>query len=151
MSNDLTALEDWVSPLLAKLSASQRRSLARKVAQDLRRSQRERIKDEVNPDGSRWEPRKPRNRSRKGSIRRRGMFARMRTAKYMKIETSPNGFAIAFTGRVGRIARIHHYGLRDNVSRDGAVYHYPERQLLGVSTEDNLMIQDAIIDHLSSL
>ena len=34
--DDLQRLEDWVSPLLARLSAAEQRGLARAVAKDLR-------------------------------------------------------------------------------------------------------------------
>lgn len=57
----LDTLEDWVAPLLAKLTPAARRSLALAVARDLRRSQAARIAAQRNPDGSRFEPRrKPR-------------------------------------------------------------------------------------------
>lgn len=48
----LSALEDWVAPLLAKLEPAQRRALARNVGQALRRSQAARIAAQQNPDGS---------------------------------------------------------------------------------------------------
>jgi hypothetical protein len=38
-ADPLVALEDWVAPLIARLAPSERRALARKVGQDLRRSQ----------------------------------------------------------------------------------------------------------------
>jgi len=44
MANDLQALEAWAAPLLAKLEAKERRALARSIARDLRRHQRERIR-----------------------------------------------------------------------------------------------------------
>lgn len=59
MADDLERLEEWVSPLLAKLDAKARRRLARVVATDLRRSQRQRIKSQRNPDGTPFEKRKP--------------------------------------------------------------------------------------------
>lgn len=151
MSDDLTALEDWVTPLLAKLTTAERRNLSRKVARDLRRSQQQRIRRQINPDGTRWEPRKPSLRNQKGSVRRQAMFRRLRTARFMRMETRPDGLALAFMGRVGRIARVHHHGLRDRVSPDGPIYQYPERNLLGISASDRAQIQDSIIDHIDNL
>ena len=62
MTDELQALEDWVEPLLAKLSRSERRQLIRRVGRDLRRSQAQRIESQRNPDGTSYAPRKPQNR-----------------------------------------------------------------------------------------
>ncbi|WP_369823903.1 phage virion morphogenesis protein [Collimonas sp. OK242] len=43
MTENLRAVEAWVGGLLARLQPAQRRALNRKVAQDLRRSQAQRI------------------------------------------------------------------------------------------------------------
>ena len=56
--DDLEKLEDWVTPILARLSVSERIRLARTVARELRAVQRENIKGQMNPDGSAWEKRK---------------------------------------------------------------------------------------------
>lgn len=58
MSNDLSRLETWAAPLLAKMSATERRKLNQSIARDLRRSQQQRIRAQRNPDGSRFAPRK---------------------------------------------------------------------------------------------
>jgi hypothetical protein len=46
MDDDLQSLEDWATPLLERLNASERRGLMRKMASELRRCQRERIGDQ---------------------------------------------------------------------------------------------------------
>lgn len=38
-----------------------------------------------------------------------------------------------FDGKVQRIARVHHYGLRDRVSGKGPKIKYSQRRLLGLS------------------
>ena len=51
MADDLTLLETWCAPLLAKLTAGQRTQVARKIGQALRRSQHQRIVANRAPDG----------------------------------------------------------------------------------------------------
>ncbi|MBZ9576724.1 phage virion morphogenesis protein [Modicisalibacter sp. MOD 31.J] len=151
MSDDLQALEDWVAPLLARLDAGQRRQLARRVALDLRRSQRERIKAQQNPDGTPFAPRKPQYRAQQGAIRRKAMFAKIRTAKYLKARAQGDTAEVGFVGRVAHIARIHQEGLRARVDRDGPYYDYPERRLVGITDADRQRILDGVIDHLDTL
>jgi len=47
------------------------------------------------------------------------MFAKLRTAKYMKTHASLNETVIEFAGNVQHMARVHHYGLRDQPARGG--------------------------------
>lgn len=147
MANDLEALEDWAAPLLARLEDSQRRQLARRLATELRRSQRDRIRRQHNPDGTPYEPRR-RLRGKAGGIRRRAMFQKLATARYLKTRATANSAAVGFFGRVARIAAIHQYGRRDQVDRNGPAYDYPARELLGYTDRDLALIRDLLIDHL---
>ncbi|SDJ41476.1 phage virion morphogenesis protein [Billgrantia gudaonensis] len=148
MADDLRALEDWVDPLLERIEPRERARLARQIARQLRINQRQRIKAQQNPDGTAYEPRAT-LRGQSGSIRRKAMFSKLRTAKYLKAKGSASAATISFIGRVARIARVHHYGLRDRVEPGGPTHHYPERRLLGVSREDREFIRDSLIDHLT--
>lgn len=148
--DDLSALEDWATPLIARLDPAQRHILTRRVAQDLRRSQARRIAAQRQPDGSAFVPRSSKNlRGKAGRIKRQ-MFSKLRTAKHLKIQTDENGLAIGFLGRVARIARVHQEGLTDRVSRNGPDYKYPVRELLGFSGADRELIKDSILRHLES-
>lgn len=151
MDDELQALENWVAPLLAKLDPKARRTLARRVAQDLRRAQRERIKAQQNPDGTPYAPRKPQHRAKQGAIRRRAMFQKLRTARYLKARGTPNKAEVGFVGRVAHIARIHQEGLHGRVDRNGPRVRYPERRLLGYRHEDRELIQDAVLRHITTL
>lgn len=150
-SDDLTQLDDWLAPLLAKLTARERRTLARRVATRLRQHQRERIKAQQNPDGSRFAPRKPQNRHKAGAICRRGMFTKLRTTKYLRTRTGKDAAVAGFYGRIAHIARVHQYGLRDRVEPGGPSVQYPQRQLLGFADEDREAIRDALLEHLDSV
>lgn len=149
MADDLQALEDWAAPLLAKLEAKERRQLARSIARELRHSQRERIKAQRNPDGTPYTPRKPQRwRAKQGSIKRRAMFSKLATTKWLKATTQGDTAVLGFFGSVARIVRTHQYGMRDRVDRNGPTIDYPQRELLGFTAEDRAVIRDALINHL---
>lgn len=149
MSEDLTALEDWASSLLVQLEPSKRRALARHVGQALRRSQASRITSQRNPDGTAYEPRKTtKARAQKGTIRRT-MFEKLRAARLLRVSADEDGAAVGFIGRTARIARVHHYGLRDQVEPGGPAYKYPVRGLLGLSDADRELVKDLLLQHLA--
>lgn len=153
MADDMQQLEDWAGTLLRRLEPARRREVARTLARDLRRSQRDRIAAQRNPDGSAFAPRKPRKdlRSKAGRIKRRAMFAKLRTAKFMKARGTPDAAVVEFTGRVARIARVHQHGLVDRVEPGGPEVRYARRQLLGFTSADRIMVRDRLIDMLSGI
>lgn len=151
--SDLAALKDWVAPLLAKLQPSEVRALARQIGTELRRSQAQRIAQQQAPDGSAYVPRKAqpakRLRDARGSIRRGAMFKKLRTARHLKVQASEQEAAVGFLGRVARIARVHHEGLRDQVTPGGPEVVYPARELLGFSEADRERILDLVLQRLA--
>lgn len=154
--DELSALEDWAGALLAKLEPAARRQAAVDIARELRRSQQARIASQRNPDGTAFEPRKPRQvmkskklREKAGRIKRRAMFAKMRTARFFKVETDSSGLSIGFAGRIARLARIHQEGQQSEVEAGGPVYQYPVRQLLGFSQAERDLIRDKLLEHLA--
>ncbi len=149
MTGNLNALEDWAGALLAKLSPGERRKLANNVGRELRRNQQRRITTQHNPDGTPYAARKPRQlRGKAGRIKRK-MFARLRQARYLRLQSTANAIAIGFSGRVSRIARIHQYGLRDRPGRGQADVQYDRRELLGFTDADLDMIRDQLLEHLT--
>ncbi|WP_270586089.1 phage virion morphogenesis protein [Escherichia coli] len=143
--DDLQRVDDWLAALLANLEPAARQRMMRELAQDLRRNQQQNIRLQRNPDGSGYEPRRVTARSKKGRIKRQ-MFAKLRTAKYLKTAASADSASVQFEGKVQRIARVHHYGLRDRVSRKGPAVRYAERRLLGI----NDVVQAQVTDKLLS-
>ena len=101
-----------------------------------------------NPDGSGYEPRRVTARSKKGRIKRQ-MFAKLRTTKYLKTAASADSASVQFAGQVQRIARVHHYGLRDRVSRKGPEVRYAERRLLGTNDHVEEVVQDYMLRWLA--
>lgn len=145
---DLEALETWLSPLLQKLDGRGRAQLARKAAQQLRRSQQQRIRAQVNPDGSPYAPRKPRDlRGRKGRIKRR-MFEKLKMARYVRAKGTPREVVVGFTGRVSRIARVHQYGLKDRAERGAPEVQYARRELLGLDRKNMELLTESILNQL---
>ena len=147
--SDLHELDAYLVGLLSKLEAPQRRALARAIAVELRRRQSARIAAQRNPDGTGYEPRKPQLRHKHGGIWR-SMFTRLRMAKHMRIEASPNAAVITFAGKVRRIASVHHFGLRDQVNKNGLTAQYPARALLGIEEQDVEQITDLVLLHLTT-
>lgn len=141
-------LEPHLQGLLTALSPAERRRLARDIAMELRRSNQRRIAAQQNPDGTPYAPRKPRLRARGGRIRR-AMFARLRTTRYLRVQSTANAALVTISGRVARISRVHQYGLTDRVAPRGPQYRYPARRILGHSEADRHAIAERIIDHLA--
>lgn len=147
--DNLRDLERWAEPLLARLTPAARRRLARTIATELRRRQRERIASQRNPDGTPFEPRKPQARHQRGAIRRMPMFTKIRQARHLRTRADPNTAEAGFFGRVARIARAHQEGRRDRVRPGGPMHDYAQRELLGYSDADRRLIRDLLIQHLA--
>ena len=73
----------------------------------------------------------------------------IKNAKYMRFERTAQGIAIGFAGRVAFIARVHQYGLRDKVEKDGPTVQYASRELLGFTAEEMDMIETEVINFIS--
>lgn len=147
--DNLHKVDEWLAALLANLEPAARQRMMRELAQDLRRNQQNNIRLQRNPDGSGYEPRKVTARTKKGRIKRQ-MFSKLRTAKYLKTAASADSASVQFEGKVQRIVRVHHYGLRDRVSRSGPEVRYAERRLLGVNSEVNLLTRDHLMRWLAN-
>lgn len=147
--DELQRVDDWLEALLANIEPATRKKMMRDLAQQLRRTQQKNIRLQRNPDGSAYEARKVTARSRKGRIKRKLMFSKLRTARFLRVSSSVNSASVAFEGRVQRIARVHHYGLRDRVSRKGPEVCYAARRLLGVNNEVKTLTHDTLLRWLA--
>lgn len=151
--DDLQRLEDWVSPLLARLSAAEQRGLARAVAKDLRAGNAATMRAQQAPDGSAWAPRKNKLRDERGRIRKKAktqdMFVKLRAAKHLRASATSSEAVVAFAGRAERIARVHHFGLKDRVTPGGPDYDYPARQLLGITDAQIERVRSLLLAHLA--
>lgn len=152
MANDLDALEDWAGVLLSKLQPAARNKLARALAQQLRRSQQQRVKQQRNPDGSAYAPRKERAlRGKTGRIKRQAkLFQKLPRVSYLKAKGDGQSITVGFTGRVARIARVHQYGLKDRSEANAPEVRYKQRELLGLTEAELELIRDGLLAHLRS-
>ncbi|HDS2184586.1 phage virion morphogenesis protein [Klebsiella aerogenes] len=132
--DELQRVDDWLTALLVKLEPEARKRVMWDLAQQLRQNQQHNIRLQRNPDGTAYEPRRITTRKKKGRIKRQ-MFAKLRTTKYLKTAATAESATVEFTRKVQRIARVHHYGLRDRVNRGGMKIRYAQRRLLGNSRE----------------
>lgn len=146
---ELQQIDEWLSALLARLEPQARKRMLREVAREVRRSQQQNIRMQRNPDGSGYEPRRVTARTKKGRIKRQ-MFSKLRTARYLKAVASADSATVEFDARVQRIARVHHYGLRDRVSRKGPQVQYAQRRLLGINDEVEDLTRDILLRWLST-
>lgn len=135
--DELQRIEQWLGPLLQQLQPAQQRTLARQLAQRVRKANQKTMAAQQAPDGTAWQPRKNRNRA---TLRQGPLFRKLRTAKHLKAKGFTDKAVVYFLSRATRIARVHHEGLRDQVAPGGAQYDYPERPLIG--------IPDALADEL---
>jgi len=147
--NELSAFDTRLAGLIAALSPQSRKAMAATIAKRLRKHQQQRIKQQVTPDGQPFTPRRPQPlRAKKGRIKRE-MFAKLRTAKYMKTKGTADDAVVEFTGQVQRMAKVHQYGLRDRPSVRAKEMKYPARQLLGLDAEDMKILEDELLKLLS--
>lgn len=146
---DLEALTDYLGTMLSQLSDAERRKLEMNIARKLRASQKKRITSQQNPDGAAYVPRKNRLRDKKHKIKNK-MFNVIKNAKYMRMERTPQGVAVGFAGRIAFIARVHQFGLKDKVDRDGPTVKYASRELLGFTDAEIRMIETDVLNHLAA-
>lgn len=147
----MSGLDDYSARLMAligNLTPAARKSMASDIAKRLRTRQQASIKRQQAPDGTPYKPRKEQPvRGKKGRVKRE-MFAKLRTAKYMKAKGTGDGAYVELTGNVQRMARVHHYGLRDRPTKGAKAVPYEPRPLLGITQEDIEMIESLIVNAL---
>lgn len=118
------------------------------------RSQAQRIKAQQGPDGAAYPARKRRKefKGKNGRIKRQkaAMFAKIRTAKHLKVKATGDQIEVGFFGWVARVARVHHEGLEDKVKKRGPKHNYVARTLLGSSDADRTLIRESLLHHLKS-
>lgn len=142
--DNLHEVDAWLDALLVKLEPAERKKMLREVARDVRRIQQANMTAQRAPDGSAWEPRRVSARTKPGRIKRK-MFTKLKTAKYLKTKATGDSAEVAFVPSVQRLARVHHYGLRDRVSKRGITVKYAERPLLGVNSELETTVRETML------
>ena len=147
--SDFARLPQYTNEILQKMSPGERAKISRTIGREVRNSQKQRITSQQNTDGSSYAPRKKRLRDRmKGKVRNK-MFSKIKSLTYLKVMSNADSIDIGFAGRIARIARVHQYGLRDKVEKDGPTVKYDSRELLGFTAEEMDMIETEVFKFIS--
>lgn len=149
--DNLKALEDWAEPIIRQLQPAQRRQLAREALRIIRPSQRNRIRAQLNPDGTPFAPRKPRLRSQTGGIRRKAMFTKLRTARLMRGKVQTDRVVLGWHGRTAGIAAVHQHGLSDRAGDDSPSVKYAQREVLGFTAAELERLAHLVLRHAAEL
>ena len=135
--NSFAALNRWFDQFLQHLEPSQRRELMRRLAQGLRVRFKDRIKQQKEPNGNRFTPRK---RDQIGNIKHKGtMFNKI--GQRLKTEYSAEKASIGFGGRSAYIAKVHQEGRTIRPTDRAKPTKYPIRELVGFSQADQKWIE----------
>ena len=147
-TDDLSRLTHWADGLLTSMEPAARRQLAGEMARTLRASQAQRIRANLQPDGSPMTPRKPQPKLKKGRGRlRRKMFFKISNTTWLKARASEQQAVVEFVGTANRLATIHQYGLKDRIK--GREIRYPKRELLGITTQELDELEGILLAHLT--
>lgn len=136
----IEGLNHWLDQIGLLLEPAQRRELMRRLSQGLRIRFRDRIKQQRDPNGNRFIPRK---RDQIGKIKRNAaMFQKI--GRQLKTEYSENHAAIGFGGRTGFVASVHQEGKTIRPSKNAKPTRYPIREVVGFSKDDEQWIKSEI-------
>ncbi|KMS58576.1 phage virion morphogenesis protein [Sphingobium cupriresistens] len=86
---------------------------------------------------------------RRGGLRRKAMFRRLASARYLRSQATDQDFWVGFSGKAAAVANVHHYGLRDKPSLRSTAVPYPERQLIGATAIDREAMLDLLYNHMA--
>lgn len=148
-ADDLNRLTHWADGLLASMEPAARRQLAGEMARTLRASQSQRIRANLQPDGSPMAPRKPQPKLKQGRGRlRRKMFFKLSNKSWLKARATEHQAVVEFVGTANRLATIHQYGLKDRIK--GREISYPKRELLGITAQERDQLETTLLVHLTN-
>lgn len=141
-NNNLDELPAWVNELSQRFDPKERRAVARKIAQQLRKSSRERTKSQQDADGNQFiKPLKTENNP---------MFRQITALRYFKAKGTDRQAIIGFVGNAGRIAQIHHGGRRGEVRPGSRKFPFPKRTLIGITDTDEQMVLAILTDLINN-
>ncbi len=143
LESNINELQPWLQAYIDRLSPAQRKKLMRTIAQNLAKTNRQRMSAQQSPSGETWQERKP-QRDKKNN--RKKLFIKLRQAKRLRKRVQGERIIVGFSGSAGRIARIHHYGLRQRLQFGEA--DYPARELIGIPDTDKKMTEQTILSHI---
>ncbi|RYG86505.1 MAG: phage virion morphogenesis protein [Alphaproteobacteria bacterium] len=154
MSDPLADLDAELQAILANASPQQLRKAGSGIVRTMKTANAKRIRANVTPEGAPMAPRKA-SSLRPQRLGERVRAARAKTpprmfrkaASKLQGKVGPDGAELFFRGTADRVMAVHHFGLRDRVSRKpkAPTVAYPERSVLGLSIDDRDRISTMII------
>lgn len=136
-------VSDFLGPVVDSLEPGELKKLQNTIANDIRKSTRQSINAQQTPEGQAWEARKAERRA----VKPRKMFVRLKLNTFLRIRNKPGQVVLGWENRTGRIANIHHHGGTDSTN-DNA--RYPARELIGITSAHEALIERRIIEHISA-
>ncbi|MDR3353223.1 MAG: phage virion morphogenesis protein [Zoogloeaceae bacterium] len=138
-------LEAVIDHMIRALAPAGRKKLLNQIIRRIGAENRKRIGKNVSPEGTAFAPRKTQRGKKRNGVKDR-MFQKMKSAKWLKTKSRPDEARLFFTGGAANLARVHHYGLRDKLTRRYQKrIQYTARPLLGIPGADREMIEDMIL------
>lgn len=105
---------------------------------------------------AKWLPVDGHERVRTGKLRRRGtikakaMFRKLRTARYLKSGATTDEAWVGWSGGAATIARVHQEGGSDRPAKKGKPVRYARRVLLGLTGAERDVLVDRLLEHLAN-
>lgn len=150
--NDELRISGWVQTYIDRLSATEQRKLLKRLAQEMRRRNQDRMRAQISPEGEPWKARKAQRtrRNKKGQIistvRRLAMMRKLRQTAHFKIRARAEASTVGWSGRDAMIASKQHYGGEQRLQFGLA--KYPARPLIGINDADIKAAQSLILTAL---
>lgn len=138
-----------MAPLLSRLQPREQRQLARQIARDLRQTNTQRMRTQAGPRWPAVGAAQGHHAQRTRQTAQRAPVHPLAGPNDLKASGSPQEAVVQPARRAERIARVHHFGLRDRVKPGGPEYDYPARPLLGITPEFEEKLRDRILNHLA--
>lgn len=74
------------------------------------------------------------------------MMRKLRTPACLRQQVARGELRLGWQGRDARLAKVHHYGLRDKLQY--GIAQYPARELIGITEADAALIRTLILEHV---
>lgn len=91
-----------------------------------------------------------RRHRRRGSIRQKAMFRKLRGGRFLRAGATENEAWIGFSGRASEIAAVHQQGGNDRPAPNARSVRYARRALIGLTEAERAMTVDLLLAHIAT-
>lgn len=139
--SELQPLADWLNQIAEHFDDRQKRVLTRKISQAVKKNWVKRIRNQQDPNGASFTPRKNRNRG--------AMFRH--APRMLKTVYNAEKAEIGFDGRYAKIMEVHQYGQTVQPSPNARETTYDVRETVGFSADDEEVIKNIVNDVFTNI